>query len=100
MIATRTARTVRWHRPEHVNPYAGPVYLPIRGPDHASRSYSDQVPVLVLLLAVILGVLVWRYAAGRKAAAPQLRPRFVGPDDDPEFLRELSRRTRRDDDLP
>jgi hypothetical protein len=49
---------------------------------------------------VILGVLVWRYAAGRKAAAPRLRPRFVGPDDDPEFLRELSRRTRPDEDLP
>jgi len=58
------------------------------------------VPVLVLLLAVILGVFVWRYVAGRKTAAPQLRPRFVGPDDDPEFLRELSRRTRRDEDLP
>jgi hypothetical protein len=82
-----------------VNPYAGQVDLPIWTPDHARRSYSDRVPVLVLLLAVILGVLVWRYAAGRKAA-PQLRPRFVGPDDDPEFLRELSRRTRRDEDLP
>jgi len=65
-----------------------------------SRGYSDRVPVLVLLLAVILGVLVWRHVAGRKTAAPQLRPRFVGPDDDPEFLRELSRRTRRDEDLP
>jgi len=83
-----------------VNPYAGQVDVSIRGRDHARRSYPDRVPVLVLLLALILGVLVWRYTAGRKAAAPQLRPRFVGPDDDPEFLRELSRRTRRDEDLP
>ena len=58
------------------------------------------MPVLVLLLALILGVLFWRYATARKADGPQLRPRFLGPDDDPEFLRELSRRTRRDEDLP
>lgn len=83
-----------------MSPYAGQVYLPISRRNHATRGYSDQVPVLVLLLALILGVLVWRYSAARKAAGPQLRPRFVGPDDDPDFLRELSRRTRRDEDLP
>jgi hypothetical protein len=58
------------------------------------------VPVLVLLLALILAALIWRYSASRKAAGPQLRPRAVGPDDDPDFLRELSRRTQRDEDLP
>jgi hypothetical protein len=57
------------------------------------------VPVLVLLLALILAVFVWRYTVSRKAAGPQPRPRFVGPDDDPEFLRELNWRTRKDDDL-
>ena len=99
-MATTTALTARWHRPEPVNPYAGQADIPIREPDHARRRYPDRVPVLVLLLALILGVLFVRYGAGRKAAAPRLRPRFVGPDDDPEFLRELSRRTRRDEDLP
>jgi hypothetical protein len=58
------------------------------------------VPVLVLLLTLVLAVLVWRYTAARKTAGPQLRPRFTGPDDDPDFLRELSRRTRRDKDKP
>jgi len=56
------------------------------------------VPALLLLLTALLIVLVWRYAAGRKAAGPRPRPRFVGPDDDPDFLRELSRRMRRDDE--
>lgn len=82
-----------------MSPYTEQVDIPIRSANHATRGYPDRVPVLVLLLALILGVLVWRYAAARKAAGPQLRPRFLGPDDDPEFLRELSRRTRRDEDL-
>lgn len=54
---------------------------------------------MLLLLIVILAVLVWRHTSSRKSAGPQLRPRHVGPDDDPDFLRELNRRTRRDDDL-
>ena len=58
------------------------------------------MPVLVLMLTLVLAVLVWRYAAARKIAGPQLGPRFVGPDDDPDFLRELSRRTRKDKDKP
>jgi hypothetical protein len=57
------------------------------------------VPVLLVLLTLLLAVLVWRYAATRRTTGPQLRPRFVGPDDDPDFLRELSRRVRRDEDL-
>jgi hypothetical protein len=56
------------------------------------------VPVLVLLLTLILAVFLWRYTANRKATGPQPRPRFVGPDDDPEFLRELNWRTRKDED--
>jgi hypothetical protein len=68
--------------------------------DHGPRGYSGWVPALLLLLTVLLVVLVWRFAAGRKAAGPQPRPRFVAPDDDPEFLRDLDRRTRRDDEQP
>jgi len=57
------------------------------------------VPVLLVLLIVILAVVVWRHTSSRKSTGPQLRPRHLGPDDDPDFLRELNRRPRRDDDL-
>jgi hypothetical protein len=69
------------------------------------------VPYLVLLIvAVVVVVLVVRAAnAPGRTGRPRLprppRPprrapgasRPVAPDDDPEFLRELERRTRRDD---
>lgn len=58
------------------------------------------MPVLFLLLTVFLLVLVWRFAVTRRTSGPQARPRFVGPDDDPDFLRDLHRRTRRDDEQP
>jgi hypothetical protein len=49
--------------------------------------------VLVLLLVV------WRTFATRRALrAPRPRYRFVPPDDDPDFIRELHRRTRQADD--
>jgi hypothetical protein len=73
------------------------------------------VPYLVLLVvAVVVVVLVMRAAgappgggggSGRGVRAPR-RPtpprasRPLAPDDDPEFLRELDRRTRRDDGSP
>lgn len=56
------------------------------------------MPVLLVLLILVVAVLVWRRTS-RKSAGPQLRPRHLGPDDDPDFLRELSKRPRRDDDL-
>ncbi|WNV75008.1 hypothetical protein [Geodermatophilus sp. DSM 44513] len=64
--------------------------------------------VLVLIVAVAVVVLVLRAAersGARGAGAPRPRPpqravRPVAPDDDPEFLRELERRTRRDDGSP
>jgi hypothetical protein len=76
------------------------VHLEITGQDHGRRGYSDWVSALLLLVTVLLVVLLWRFAAARKAAGPQPRPRFVAPDDDPEFLRDLDRRTRRDDEQP
>ena len=62
-----------------------------------------------LLVAVTVIVLVMRAAAsprgtgtaGPRERAPRPpraeRPRPMAPDDDPEFLRELQRRARRDD---
>ena len=64
--------------------------------------------VVVLVVAVAVVVLVLRAAEmggpGRvRAPRPPRRQRAVrpiAPDDDPEFLRELERRTRRDDGSP
>ena len=64
--------------------------------------------VVVLMVAVAVVVLVLRAAEksgpGRVRAPrpprPQRAVRPIAPDDDPEFLRELERRTRRDDGSP
>ena len=63
--------------------------------------------LIVLVIAVVVVVLVMRAAAasGRGRGLPPARaprrsgpaPRPLAPDDDPEFLRELERRARRDD---
>jgi hypothetical protein len=63
--------------------------------------------LIVLVIAVVVVVLVMRAAAAsgrgeglpRSRAPRQPRPaaRPLAPDDDPEFLRELERRARRDD---
>jgi hypothetical protein len=63
--------------------------------------------LIVLVIAVVVVVLVMRAAAasGRGRGMPPVRAprrprptaRPLAPDDDPEFLRELERRTRRDD---
>jgi hypothetical protein len=69
-----------------------------------------MVFLVMLVIAVAVVVLVMRAAAtqgggpqgGDRPTRPPKRPRsqptrFVAPDDDPEFIRELERRTRRDD---
>jgi hypothetical protein len=67
------------------------------------------VPFLVLLVVmVVVVVLVMRAAqspgskeARRTGGVRPARPvRVMAPDDDPEFLRELARRVRRDDGSP
>ncbi|MGY1729646.1 hypothetical protein ACI79J_22035 [Geodermatophilus sp. SYSU D01062] len=68
------------------------------------------MPVVLLLVAVLVVVLVVRATAvagselRRERPARRPRPpravRPVTPDDDPEFLRELGRRVRRDDGSP
>ena len=66
--------------------------------------------LIVLVIAVVVVILVMRAAAasGNGRDLPRARPprrsvrpsRPLAPDDDPEFLRELERRTRRDDGQP
>ncbi|MEX5717502.1 hypothetical protein [Geodermatophilus maliterrae] len=63
--------------------------------------------LLILVVAVVVVVLVVRATAAAGSELRQQRPasrprptqvtRPVAPDDDPEFLRELGRRVRRDD---
>ena len=75
-----------------------------------TRGWAHVAFLVVLAIAVAVLVLVMRSAAsggnpaGRRPRAPRLpksaRPRPLAPDDDPDFLREISRRTRRDDGSP
>jgi uncharacterized membrane protein YqjE len=58
--------------------------------------------VAAVLLLLILGLIIglWRMVATRRATRPP-RVQLIAPDDDPDFLRELDRRTRRrQDDEP
>ena len=72
-----------------------------------------MVFLVMLLIAVAVVVLVMRAAnespsqrGGVRPERPPRRPRAqrpvrpIAPDDDPDFLRELERRTRRDDGSP
>ena len=70
-----------------------------------------MVFLVMMVIAVAVVVLVMRAAAAQggtpgaadRSAGPPRRPRAqapvrpLAPDDDPDFLRELERRTRRDD---
>ena len=65
------------------------------------------MPILVVLVvAVVVVVLVMRAAAAHGRSGGDPRPRVqrpgrpLAPDDDPEFLRELERRARKDDGSP
>lgn len=61
--------------------------------------------LLVLLLVAVAVYLVVRLVESRTSGAPvrperprREPPRFVAPDDDPEFLRDLERRRRQRDE--
>jgi uncharacterized membrane protein YqjE len=62
------------------------------------NGYSKRVAALYLLILLALVVCLWRVAANRRTAP--VTARFIAPDDDPDFLRELDRRSRRGDDDP
>jgi hypothetical protein len=63
--------------------------------------------LIAFVVAVLVAVVVWRaMSAGDGSAVPgpprgEVPPRRVsGPDDDPEFLRQLDERVRRPEDPP
>ncbi len=54
----------------------------------------------LVVLVPVVGPVLW-FVAGRPRDLPEAPlPRPLAPDDDPEFLRELRRRVRRDDGSP
>jgi hypothetical protein len=63
----------------------------------STTRYSERVAVVLILVVLGLIVGLCRLAANRRTA-PIPRARVLAPDDDPDFLRELDRRTRRRDD--
>jgi hypothetical protein len=70
------------------------------------------IGIVAVLVVAGLAVMLWRlvasqYAAARESGGASVRPRpvrkprrapMVPPDDDPEFLAELSRHARHDDE--
>lgn len=71
-------------------------------PEDEVRNVPKPLWILVVVLIPLLGGLVWM-ARGRPRVPRAARPVTpgpgapTGPDDDPEFLRELERRMRGDD---
>jgi hypothetical protein len=55
------------------------------------------VAAVLLLIILALTIPLWRLVATHRATLPP-RARLIAPDDNPEFLRELDRRARRQDD--
>lgn len=80
----------------------------ITTPEQDARNLPKMLWVLITVLLPGIGGLLWllvgrpisEQTARRRAAGPN-RPRPSdprGPDDDPDFLRDLDRRLRREDD--
>lgn len=60
------------------------------------RTLPKPLWLLVVLLLPVLGPIAWLVVGrSRRGPGPKPRTRPVAPDDDPEFLRELERRRRR-----
>ena len=55
----------------------------------------------ILLIVVVIGFVVWalvRLVVSRQLGGGTSRPRVIGPDDDPDFLRGLDRPRKPEDD--
>lgn len=68
-----------------------------------------MVFLIAFVGAALIAVVLWKVLAAseggeqvgrRPGGAPPTPPRVSGPDDDPEFLRQLDERARKPDDPP
>lgn len=69
--------------------------------ERTRRNIPLWVWVALMILLPVIGTVIWLVVSRLGTPGPEVRQsRPVAPDDDPEFLRELERRTRRENNEP
>ncbi|MDQ1249543.1 MAG: hypothetical protein QG597_3918 [Actinomycetota bacterium] len=64
---------------------------------HTTKRGPKALWAIAVLLLPVVGAVLW-FLFGRPSRRRAAAPRVVAPDDDPEFLRDLDRRTHKPED--